>query len=426
MLSRRSRLAVVVVLVAAAAAAWPHAVAALRFSGFGTRAAPRPRPPALAAGSVLVVDDRTGKAVFAINAGQRRAMASTTKIMTGLIAAERLTNPRAVVVITHEAASVGEATIYLKRGQRWSVNQLMVGLFVASANDAAVALADYIAGSETRFVALMNRRARLLGLADTHFENANGLDAPGHYTTARDLTRLARVAMRNPRFAKYVRIRYAKLPWPGHPKPLDLRNHNTLLIHYAWIDGVKTGWTNKAGYCIVAHGTYGGVSLYVTLLGEPNWWRREQDAVALFHYASSLYRPWRSPAPGSVQGSVSLPYVSRRLDLLVDRDMTTMLPPGETVRTQIKVADRVRAPVRRGDVLGTVTWSVGKLRIGSALLVAGRSVGKPGWWARMGARAAAVWRYHRHVVRAADRSWDWTVAHARSAWHWVVDHVRRI
>jgi D-alanyl-D-alanine carboxypeptidase (penicillin-binding protein 5/6) len=444
-LSRRSQLAVLAFVVAAAAA-WPHPAAALRFSGYGTWAGPP--PPLLAAASVLVVDDRTGKAVFAINADERRAMASTTKIMTGLIAAEHETNPNAVVVITHEAAVVGEATIYLKPGQRWTVNQLMVGLFVASANDAAVALADHISGNEARFVALMNRRAQLLGLADTHFENANGLDAPGHYTTARDLTRLARVAMRNPRFAAYVHVRHAELPWPGHPKPLKLTNHNTLLIHYGWIDGVKTGWTNKAGYCIVAHGTYGGASLYVTLLGEPSWWRREKDAVALFRYASALYRSWRSPAPGSTLRSVSLPYVPRRLDVVVDRSISTSVPPGETVRTEVKLADRVRTPVHRGEVLGTVSWSMGKLRLGDALLVAGRSVDKPGWWGRMGARVVAVWGYHRPVVHAVRKAWDWTVAHARSAWHrvvraahvawdwtvrhvrswwhWVVDHVRRI
>ena len=166
--------------------------------------------------------------------------------------------------------AVDQDEIYLQGGDKLTVNQLLEALLIQSANDAAADLADAVAGSQARFVALMNAKARELGLTNTHYANPHGLDAPGHYTSALDLTHLARIAMRDPRFAGYVRHYTATIPWAHHPYPAGARQSHELLEDYPWAYGVKTGWTDGAGCCIVAAGLWRGHRILVTLLGEPD------------------------------------------------------------------------------------------------------------------------------------------------------------
>ncbi len=182
-------------------------------------AAAPPPPPPVTAKAYVVMDQQTGVVLAASNAGERLPMASTTKIMTGLLTLEHFHDLDTVVAARRDAVGVGEDEIYLQKGEKLTVNQLLEALLIQSANDAAADLADAVAGSQAKFVALMNTRARELGLTNTHYANPHGLDAPGHYTSAIDLTRLARFAMRDPRFAGYVGHYTATIPWAHHQLP---------------------------------------------------------------------------------------------------------------------------------------------------------------------------------------------------------------
>jgi D-alanyl-D-alanine carboxypeptidase len=241
-------------------------------------------PPRVVAKAAILADEATGQVLFDRNAGVGRAMASTTKVMTALLTLERLDEDR-VVVIGAGPPKVGEESLRLKKGERLTVRQLLLGLLVKSANDAAVALAEAVDGSEAAFVRRMNRKAAALRLTATHYVTPYGLDRPGHQTSARDLARLWEVAMRRADFRALVGTRAARLPGG----PLSLRRFvttNQLLGSYRWVVGGKTGFTNRAGRCLVASASRGGRRLVAVAMGTPNAFA---DVRALFEYGFSKY-----------------------------------------------------------------------------------------------------------------------------------------
>ncbi|HEY4729274.1 MAG TPA: D-alanyl-D-alanine carboxypeptidase family protein, partial [Actinomycetes bacterium] len=240
--------------------------------------------PRVAARAAMLADESTGQVLFDRNSGVARAMASTTKVMTALLTLERL-DERRVVVIGSGPPRVGEESLRLRKGERLTVRQLLLGLLVKSANDAAVALAEAVDGSEAAFVRRMNRKAAALRLGATHYVTPYGLDRPGHQTSARDLGRLWEVAMRRADFRSLVATRAARLPGG----PLSLRRFvtsNELLGSYRWTVGGKTGFTSRAGRCLVASASRGGRRLVAVALGSPNAFT---DVRALFEYGFSKF-----------------------------------------------------------------------------------------------------------------------------------------
>jgi D-alanyl-D-alanine carboxypeptidase len=240
--------------------------------------------PKVVAQAAILADEATGQVLFERNARAGRAMASTTKVMTALLTLERL-EERRVVVVGVGPTRVGEESLQLRRGERLTVRQLLLGLLLKSANDAGVALAEAVDGSEAAFVRRMNGKAAALGLTATHYVTPYGLDRPGHQTSARDLARLWEVAMRRADFRSLVATRSARIPGV----PLSLRRFvttNQLLGSYRWTVGGKTGFTSRAGRCLVASASRGGRRLVAVALGSPNAFA---DVRAMFEHGFSKY-----------------------------------------------------------------------------------------------------------------------------------------
>ena len=245
-------------------------------------------PPALtgtSALSAILIEASTGDAVFAQNAEARLPMASTTKIMTALVALESCPLDDTVTV-PPEAVGVEGSSIYLTEGERLSFEDLLYALLLESANDAAVAIAVHAAGSVEDFVARMNEKALALGLEDTHFANPHGLDDDAHYTTARELSLIARAAMENPDFRTITATTKRVIPLQGDAGARLLINHNKMLWQYDGAIGGKTGFTKTSGRCLLSVAERGGVTLIAVTLKAPDDWR---DHTAMLDYGFSVY-----------------------------------------------------------------------------------------------------------------------------------------
>lgn len=342
------------------------------------------------------MDEQTGIILAAKNPDERLPMASTTKIMTGLLALEHTKDLKTVVVTPKAAVGIPESSIYLSVGEKLTVDQLMQALLIPSANDAAVDLAIWVAGSEKKFVELMNRRAAQLGLVNTHYANPHGLDAAAHYTSARDLATLARVAMQDPRFRSYVDDFQAKIPWKGHSYPRLLVSHNTFLENYSWIDGVKTGWTDPAGYCVALSGEYGGRRYVVALLGDPTDAARLTDGVNLFHYGPSFYDSRQLSTPGVPVAHVSVPYHDEGADVVTTKALSATVRNGAAITAKVEAATQAGLPLQQGQVLGEMVFYADGVEIGRQKLTAERGFPAASWSARM--------RYRAH------NAWDWVTS----------------
>jgi D-alanyl-D-alanine carboxypeptidase (penicillin-binding protein 5/6) len=265
-------------------------------AGVARAIAPPPiAPPVVRAHAALLADEATGQVLYERSSREARAMASTTKVMTALLALEQL-DQNQTVVIGSAPPRVGEESLRLRQGERFTVRQLLLGLLVKSANDAAVALADAVDGSEAAFVRRMNRKAAELQLTSTHYVTPYGLDRLGHRTSARDLAHLWEVAMRRADFRALVATREASLP--GGPARLRrFSNTNELLGSYAWVVGGKTGFTGDAGRCLVASASRGGRRLVAVALGSPDAFA---DVRALFEYGFDAFNWVRLAERGEV------------------------------------------------------------------------------------------------------------------------------
>jgi D-alanyl-D-alanine carboxypeptidase (penicillin-binding protein 5/6) len=243
-------------------------------------------PTQVSAASAILMDAVTGEVLFEQNADEPRPPASITKILTALVILERGVLADTVVV-SQAAASVGGYRLGLRRGQRVSLEDLLSAVLIRSANDAAEAAAEHVGSGLAGFVAMMNAKAQELGMFHSHFENPHGLDEPGHYTTARDMALLTRVAMAHPYFAQLVRTRETTVTiWQPGPRGLQGRvrtilSHNKLLGRLEGADGVKTGYTDAAGRCLVASASRGGQRMIAVLLKDSQRW---SDAATLLEF----------------------------------------------------------------------------------------------------------------------------------------------
>ncbi|MGK2932911.1 MAG: D-alanyl-D-alanine carboxypeptidase family protein [Solirubrobacterales bacterium] len=332
-------------------------------------------PPKLDARSWIAIDARTGEALVEMNADERLPMASTTKLMTAYLAMRRL--PMAEEVRANEYNGVlGESLMGLEAGQVVSVRDLLYGLILLSGNDAAVTLAEAVSGTEPRFVALMNRTARRLGLMDTHYNNPIGLDGKSHYTSARDLAGLSRTLMEMPRFRRIASSRIAKLR--SYEPPLEIETLNRFLLDNSWAQGIKTGHTTKAGYVLASDGRKRATELIGAVIGTPTEFSRDAETVRLLDYGFSLYRKRVPVRPGRTVVEVPVKYQDEDLALTSERPVRIGLQKGEKASVNAEVPEEVEGPIRKGQRFGKVTVAVGGDVIATVPLFSATAVEKPG------------------------------------------------
>lgn len=311
---------------------------------------------ALSAEKAIVMDGATGRVLYGKNTDSRSLIASTTKIMTALVVAEQC-NVLDRVRIMKEAVGIEGSSMYLREGEILTVQELLYGLMLHSGNDAAVALAIYCGGTVEGFAELMNDKARQLGMKDSHFQNPNGLDAPDHYSTARDLAILASFAMENPIFYKTVSARNVTVG------ERHLRNHNKLLWLYEGADGVKTGYTRAAGRILVSSATRDGRRLIAVTINAPDDWN---DHMAMLNQGFSGFEQKRIVSTGEIIGFAEIAGgFSGSVQLLAADNFDYALAPDEKVSFVVPGTGFVYAPVACGADAGFVH-----------VCVDGKSVGK--------------------------------------------------
>jgi D-alanyl-D-alanine carboxypeptidase len=268
---------------------------------------------------------------------------------------------------------------------------MLYALMVKSANDAGVVLAEASAGSVEAFVDKMNAKAAQLGLKNTHFTNPHGLDTPGYtagYSSARDLATMAQYAMKNAEFRKLVGTVNWSITMPGDTKQQTFRNHNELLGTVSWVTGVKTGFTNRAGFCLVASGTQNGASLIGVVLGEktqPPCWA---DSKALLQFGFAQYQRISLVQQGVPAAEMPLPYrLGEKLELATERSVDATVLKGDKVTSKVSIQPDLVLPVQAGQVYGKVLYTAGGLQVASVDLVAARSVAK----VTLGLKVAYFW-----------------------------------
>lgn len=240
--------------------------------------------PSVSARCAVVIHMDTGEVLFEKNGSEKRAMASTTKIMTALLTLEEAAIDNREVEITREMVLVEGSSMGLREGDRLTLRDLAVGMLTVSGNDAANSAATIIGGSREAFVTKMNQRAKELGMLDTHFDTPSGLDGDTHYSTALDMAKLGAAAMSNPDFAAIAGAQSMKVTFLSPEKNVTYQNHNKLLKLYEGSTGVKTGFTKKAGRCLVSSAERDGVRLVAVTLDAPDDWN---DHAALLDYGFS-------------------------------------------------------------------------------------------------------------------------------------------
>jgi serine-type D-Ala-D-Ala carboxypeptidase (penicillin-binding protein 5/6) len=328
-------------------------------------------PPPVDAEAYFVQNSGTGEVLAAHDERERLPMASITKLMTALVALERASLDE-VVTITRRSASIGESTINLRAGERVALRDLIRAALIQSANDAAHAIAVHVGrGSAERFVGLMNRRARELGLEDTTFVNPDGLDAPGHVSSARDVTKLARVAMNKPFIRETVRLRSATAA--GR----TLSTWNDLLATFPRLLGVKTGHTNGAGWSQVAAARGGGVTIYATILGSETRAGRNADLAELLAWGLSRYRTVWAVRGGHAYASARTAYGRADVRLVAAKPVLRVVHVERPLIERVVAPVEVALPVRRGQRLGEVQVLDRGEIVARSPLVAANGVGAP-------------------------------------------------
>ena len=317
------------------------------------------------AAAAILMDADSGRVLYEQNADEQMLIASTTKVLTALVAIEHgvLSD---TVKVSREAAHTEGSSMYLKEGEELTLETLLYGLLLCSGNDAAVAIADHVGGSQAGFVKLMNEKAGDLGMTASSFANPNGLDAEGHYSTARDMARLACAAVENETLLRIASTRSIIIG--GR----TMRNHNKLLTFTEGCIGLKTGYTKAAGRTLVSCAERGGQRLVAVTLQDGNDWA---DHAALYDYGFSTYPARQAATLGlTVQRAMVWDGAQATVPLVAANSFSWPLRTGETLETKLELDAPLAAPVTAGTNVGQAVFTVNGAEVGRVDLLCGETV----------------------------------------------------
>ncbi|SFU98619.1 D-alanyl-D-alanine carboxypeptidase (penicillin-binding protein 5/6) [Alicyclobacillus macrosporangiidus] len=339
--------------------------------------------------AAVVMDYATGKVLFEKDAHEKLPMASITKVMTLLLVAEAIDSGRLrltdSVKTSEYAASMGGSQIFLEPGETMKVEDLVKGIAIASANDACVALAEHLAGSEEAFVRQMNRRARELGMDDTHFANCNGLPEPDHYSSAHDIAIMSRELLKHEWITKYTSV-YSDYLRKDTEHPFWLVNTNKLVRFYPGVDGLKTGYTAEAKYCLTATAKKDGFRVIAVVMGAPKPSVRNREVSELLNWSFSTFTSQVLYKAGQQVATVHVLHGTPETIPVVTSDTVGVIHRrGEHPSLQTQMAiDDLEAPVRPRQVVGELKVVDGEDVVGSCHLVAGSGARRAGLWETFG------------------------------------------
>jgi D-alanyl-D-alanine carboxypeptidase (penicillin-binding protein 5/6) len=316
-------------------------------------AATAPKPPQVRAPAAILVEPATGDIVFQRNAHQRRPIASTTKLMTALVALEHASLDDVMTTVPY-AAAPAESIAGFRAGERVTVRDQLRALLVTSANDAAATLAARVAGTRGGFAQMMNAKARELGLRDTRYANPVGLDSSNNFSSATDLVKLALILRRNAFFRETTDLPRVTLKSGAHPR--TFLNRNVLVRNVPAVNGVKTGHTNTAGYLLVGSASRAGVTVVSAVLGDPSESARDSDSLNLLKYGLNRYHVVTAVKDGQVLGRAALAHRDEHVDLVAGGTVKRTTRRGDRLIVATQGApDELDGPLPKGARVGTVT-----------------------------------------------------------------------
>ena len=339
--------------------------------------------PGLNAKSMILTEASSGEILHEYNADEKLPIASVTKIMTMLLIMEALDDGKIsyddMVPVSERAMSMGGSTMFLETGEQLAVSDMLKGIAVASANDGAVAMAEYIAGSEAAFVEMMNDRAKALGMKNTNFVNTNGLDDDNHYSTARDVSLMSRELIKHKKIFEYTTI------WTDSLRDgkFQLANTNKLIRFYSGANGLKTGSTSKAMCCISATAERDGMQLIAVVLGAPTSKERFAAARGLLDYGFANYSVRKLAEKNEEICRISvMKGKSSEIPVVVPEECSLLLKKGikDEFEKKIDLPDSLYAPVENGEQVGTIEFYIDGELTKKADLSAGESVQKKNYF----------------------------------------------
>lgn len=344
-------------------------------------------PMELSSKSAILMDVGSGQILFEKDSHEKLPPASVTKVMTMLLSVEALDSGKIKlddqVQISERASEMGGSQIFLEPGETQKVDDLLKGIAVASANDACVAMAEYIAGSEEEFIGMMNEKAKELGMKDTHFANTNGLPVDDHYTSAHDIALMSKELLKHERITKYLTTWMDQIVVGKKRVSIGLANTNKMIKHYQGATGVKTGFTQEAKYCLSASAKRGETHLVAATLGAPTTQERFKDASALLSYGFANYESVKLCSKGDTIATLNLDKAEdNKVNLVAKEDLTALIKKGESkdFTKKIQVCENIKMPVKKGTKLGTINIYKGSNQVGKVDLINDKDINKASYF----------------------------------------------
>ncbi|WP_341283018.1 D-alanyl-D-alanine carboxypeptidase family protein [Paenibacillus sp. FSL H8-0537] len=337
--------------------------------------------------SAILMDADSGTIIYEKNSHDQLPPASITKIMTMLLIMEALADGKLKLtdkVQTSEyASSMGGSQIFLEPGEEMSVDDMIKGIALASGNDASVAMAEKLGGTEEQFVAMMNEKAKQLGLKETHFANCNGLPSKDHYSSAHDIAVMSRELLGHTDITKYTGM-YQDYLRKTSEKPFWLVNTNKLVRFYSGADGLKTGFTNEAKFCLSATARRDGLRVIAVVMGEPNTKTRNTEVSQMFDYAFAQYTTHPIFKEGDAMGKVHVEKgVVSELELVAPHAYSILLKKGANtsdIRYELKIDGSIKAPIAIGAPIGKLLVYQGDKLLKEFPVDAPQTIERAGWW----------------------------------------------